>query len=241
MYRYANLIMIGCVLACGDATAHAEEPGSAPSLDELLLEGLDDELDRLPPAKSEQQSSTSDDKPPQHGDPLLEGIEKQQEPTDPLIRIRGQMRRASELIAERTPLDEARSVQEQIVVELDALLEQARKQSQQQQQQNSNQRQQQASRRDQPSQGQQQSTQSSSDQDSQSPARDSQMRLQDRPSERPELVDTEQFMQELWGHLPERDRQQVINSTVETFIPKYELLIKEYFKRLAESSRQRSR
>lgn len=47
---------------------------------------------------------------------------------------------------------------------------------------------------------------------------------------------TRNLIQELWGHLPERDRQQVIQPTVETFLPKYELLITEYFKRLAEGA-----
>lgn len=45
------------------------------------------------------------------------------------------------------------------------------------------------------------------------------------------------MLRELWGHLPEHERQQVINSTIEKFVPKYESLIKEYFKRLSEATR----
>ena len=41
-------------------------------------------------------------------------------------------------------------------------------------------------------------------------------------------------MEELWGELPPRQRQQMLQLPVEEFLPKYELLIEEYFRRLAE-------
>ena len=41
-------------------------------------------------------------------------------------------------------------------------------------------------------------------------------------------------MKELWGALPERARQQMQQLPVEDFPPKYERLIEEYFRRLAE-------
>jgi hypothetical protein len=42
------------------------------------------------------------------------------------------------------------------------------------------------------------------------------------------------MIEEIWGHLPGRAREQMQNAQVEGFLPEYELLIEEYFKRLAE-------
>ena len=40
---------------------------------------------------------------------------------------------------------------------------------------------------------------------------------------------------ELWGELPETEREQMLELPVEElFLPKYQELIEEYFKRLAE-------
>jgi hypothetical protein len=41
-------------------------------------------------------------------------------------------------------------------------------------------------------------------------------------------------MRQAWGNLPERLREQMMQSSVDGFLPKYERLIEEYFKRLAE-------
>jgi len=56
-------------------------------------------------------------------------------------------------------------------------------------------------------------------------------------SDRPREVDLEQvraIIKELWGELPEREREQMLESPPEEFLPKYELLIEEYFRRLSE-------
>ena len=41
-------------------------------------------------------------------------------------------------------------------------------------------------------------------------------------------------MKRLWGELPEQVRQQMQELPAEDFPPKYESLIEEYFRRLAE-------
>jgi len=56
-------------------------------------------------------------------------------------------------------------------------------------------------------------------------------------SQPPREVDLEQvraIIKELWGELPEREREQMLESPPEEFLPKYELLIEEYFRRLSE-------
>ena len=40
--------------------------------------------------------------------------------------------------------------------------------------------------------------------------------------------------EEVWGHLPERTQQQMLQSFGEQFLPKYEIQIEKYFRRLAE-------
>ena len=41
-------------------------------------------------------------------------------------------------------------------------------------------------------------------------------------------------MKELWGHLPERSREQLLQSFSEEFLPKYEREIQQYYQRLSE-------
>jgi len=54
---------------------------------------------------------------------------------------------------------------------------------------------------------------------------------------RPDMDEMIGVLKDLWGELPERARQQMLELPVEEFLPKYELLIEEYFRRLAEEKR----
>jgi len=42
------------------------------------------------------------------------------------------------------------------------------------------------------------------------------------------------LMRQVWRHLPQRDREQMLQSSVDVFLPKYSAMIEEYFRRLAE-------
>ena len=125
---------------------------------------------------------------------------------------------------------------ESIVTELDELLKQARKQ-QSQQQQSSGSKKPQQSRRDKPGQPQQQPAGGKPEEAGNEPARDSTEQQRPEAPAQPDIGQMQDMLRELWGHLPEHERQQVINSTIEKFVPKYESLIKEYFKRLSEATR----
>lgn len=46
------------------------------------------------------------------------------------------------------------------------------------------------------------------------------------------------LIKEVWGQLPERVRQQLQNASVEKFLPKYERLTEDYFRRLAEEEQE---
>lgn len=63
------------------------------------------------------------------------------------------------------------------------------------------------------------------------------------PSERPQKPSIEEvhaMMRQLWGELPERARQQMLQSSVEQFTPKYQTLIEDYYRRLAEEQGEKT-
>ena len=70
---------------------------------------------------------------------------------------------------------------------------------------------------------------------SKKPARESTDRLT-KPGETKitDEKDLEALVKQVWGHLPDKVRDQMQNASVESFLPKYEKLIEEYYKRLAE-------
>ncbi|MEZ6073028.1 MAG: hypothetical protein R3C10_22880 [Pirellulales bacterium] len=48
----------------------------------------------------------------------------------------------------------------------------------------------------------------------------------------------QQWIERVWGHLPERQREQLRQFGTDVFLPGYETLIEEYFKRLAEEANE---
>ena len=58
---------------------------------------------------------------------------------------------------------------------------------------------------------------------------------------RAEADQARELMKNLWGQLPVRDRNQLLQSAPDEFLPKYELLIEQYYRRLAEEHEQRSK
>jgi hypothetical protein len=65
-------------------------------------------------------------------------------------------------------------------------------------------------------------------------ARDSTDRL-DRSTAKPvDKGEVNEMVKNLWGHLPERSREQMLQSFSDEFLPKYELEIEQYYRRLSE-------
>ena len=65
-------------------------------------------------------------------------------------------------------------------------------------------------------------------------ARDSTDRL-DRSSAKPvDKGEVNEMVKALWGHLPERSREQMLQSFSDEFLPKYEIEIEQYYRRLSE-------
>ena len=64
--------------------------------------------------------------------------------------------------------------------------------------------------------------------------RDSTDRVGRADAQQVDMDDVTNRLKDLWGHLPVRLREEMINSLGEQFLPKYEVQIEKYFKRLAE-------
>lgn len=230
----------------------AKQPPPPASLDDELLKDLEtdlgDDLPATPPARPRRSGGATDQKPGQpSADPLsitdelldedaldnalLRELRSDFEPddNDPLAKIGRAMREAEQLVGQAKSGEPTQQLQNKIVDDLDRLLEAAR---QRQQQSKSSQSQQSSSRQSASKQSQPGNAGGASDQ----PARDGSDSLRDRTAARPSPDEMKNLLRDLWGHLPEHERQMVINSTIERFLPKYELLIEAYFKRLAEES-----
>jgi hypothetical protein len=57
----------------------------------------------------------------------------------------------------------------------------------------------------------------------------------DRSTAKPvDKGEVNEMVKNLWGHLPERSREQMLQSFSDEFLPKYELEIEQYYRRLSE-------
>jgi hypothetical protein len=155
-------------------------------------------------------------------------------PSGPLQLARaGQgMRQAELLLRKEATLDQASDAQVQVVAQLDDLIRELSKQCNGQSGATSN-----ASPP--PSQRTQRKPGKTGNRPGQGSraARDSNAQLRDSASDRVSSKDElEKRVEQLWGHLPERQREQMLQSFSDEFLPKYELEIGRYFERLSEES-----
>lgn len=212
----------------GDASKSNAELES-DLLDQLggdLLEGLDDIP--LDDALDIPSGDAEDSKTRQLLD-QLEGEDIQPSGENELTRIGRQMQLVKERIVQQEVSGKTQALQEQIVADLDALIKQLQQRKKQQQGSSSQQPQpknQKVKQPDQPDTGQ--------EKPSDQPARDSQERLGSQEAKVADMERVRAMIKQVWGHLPERARQEMNSATVEEFLPKYEQLIEDYFRRLAE-------
>ena len=234
-----SAIFLAVCVICGliVSAANANEParGQAENIDRELLEGLDAELmdDLIPPEDSDLGDEVPSSARDRLDEELLENLganaEAEQDP-NPLSRAGRRMQRVEELIGRAKSGTDTQELQRQIMDDLDTLIQRARQQAQKMQ---SSQQSQQSSKRSksrQPS--QQRPTEGGVPRDE--PADDSSERVGESNAQRPDMMEMNTLLKELWGHLPEREREQVLNAQIEQFLPKYELLIEAYFKRLLD-------
>jgi hypothetical protein len=240
---------------------------SASSLDDELLKGLGpDPLEDVRPAKPEgtkpegakpQAKKTSAE--PQRSkaagsealdDELLKGLGDEpasrtgsspdKDSDHPLLDLNRKMRESEQLMRATNGGEETQDLQKEIVRRLEKLIDELEQQQQQQQSSSASRQKpsQQESADNRPqSQPQSKSSGHAQAKPAQQPARDSSGRTVKRETAKPDMAQMREMLKDIWGELPPRLRQQMMQSSIEKFIPKYELLIEEYFKALAEKQR----
>jgi hypothetical protein len=155
----------------------------------------------------------------------------------PLASIVSNMKQAGQLIAQQTLTGQTAQIQESVLSSLDELIKQSEQQNQnnsQSQQQQSQQQQQQASQRStpKPSPANQQAGQQRPG--TANAARTSSERLESGAADEAAGQGSRELLKDVWGQLPERVRQQLLQSSTDEFLPQYRDEIERYFKRLAE-------
>jgi hypothetical protein len=220
------------------STSADETTPQKPSLNDRLLDdlnsGLLDGLDDLPPLKPRKEDADSghnsvDDPtatPPL--DQLGQGEDVELgKSSDPLTRIGEKMRTAERLINQKVTSMTTQRLQTEILADLEVLIE---KQTQSQSSSSTANKGGQANQR--------------KTGDGQKPAEgtegaeDSTSRIGKAEVDMGEVQSREEFLEKLWGNLPERFLQQIRNAGDERFLPKYEKLIEDYYKRLAEDRQE---
>jgi hypothetical protein len=218
------------------ALAQAEKP---PPLDEELLKQLRadpiDDVDR-------ELFGPDQENPPAEGEDLRKKLTRElgdaavSEDENPLLSIAERMRESEALIAQTRSDEATQSVQKRIVADLEKLIEEARKRcckggSPKAQSQATAARPKISQPCAKPGTGE--------GKPQQKPAVTSNAKPGQTAAAKPDLQEVRTMIEkEVWGSLPQRQRQQLLQLPIEEFLPKYEQLIIEYFKRLSEERRK---
>lgn len=235
--RAALLIALSCV--CGSvlaASSDATGPAAgSESLGNQLLDGLDPNLFGPPaadavPARPDFRKRILPGLPDDTlGEDLGSGAA-----ASPLVAVRAKMMAAESLLPQTEEMRRARQLQQQVVADLDALIEQLGKQCQGACQS--------SGECNTPSQRSKPAGAKPSGKPGKgnTAARDSTTRLGQGDPRAVQLSDREAIVKELWGHLPPHAREQMLQSYSPEFLPEYEIDIEKYFRRLAEEQEDRS-
>jgi hypothetical protein len=212
---------LAALVLVASSTSAADPPATKPkSLDDQLLDGLKDDLfDKLPtpgrPADKPVEGQPKTNRAAQGEDLSSVGD------SNPLGLIGERMRAAQARIAGHDTSAATQDLQQKILDDLAKLIEQAKKQGREKKPGNGS-----GQSSDQPGTGGGNPTPG--------PPRDSTNRIEQGTKEATETADVKDLLRRYWGHLPQKLRDQMQASLSEQFLPKYERLIEEYYKRLAE-------
>lgn len=169
----------------------------------------------------------------------LEATEEEED--DPLLRAGRRMRDAEEKLARLDAAKATRELQEKALADLEELLKQAQNnnnQNQNQQQKKKSQkkkssRQQQRQPQLSQAQKQQQQQNQSQQQDKQSAKKESKGR-----ANRENMLSANE-RKDVWGHLGEMLRQELIQHAKEDYLPKYRQMLEDYYETIATQSQAR--
>ncbi len=245
MKQYAWVIAIGifwsAAVLAADEGSESSDPPAKPEVrafDDLLLEGLDDGL--LEGLDSPRPEPKPEDR---RADPDLDSLDGRgwgtdvgEESVDPLTMIGRQMRMAQRRIGNRDPSSTTQRIQRQIVEDIERLIEQMNQQAAQQQSASGDL---QASRPDEEPSDSDSEAGSGEHPGTSTPAKESEAQVRQAEASDARLESMMETLQQVWGHLPPRVREQMQSGMAEEFLPQYERLIEHFYQRLAEQPAMR--
>jgi hypothetical protein len=237
--------LLAPVLAWGQSATTVHDTSATSGSESLGDQLLEDLPATVPPAgpQARQNGTSPADTSPGHPMPTTEDAgEDIGGASGPLLlaRVRNDMRRAEALLGgpatvpHSAPLRQAGKVQQRIVAQLDELIAELCRQCQGGQGQKSNHPSPQPSQRSEVRPKKSSRTASPG----KSPARDSSDPLNRAGAQAVDKGDVDELVRHLWGHLPERSREQVLQSFSDEFLPKYEQEIEKYYRRLSEEQQE---
>ena len=241
-------VLVAVVIGTSWRRCLADEPKAIDEqlLDQLIAEPIDEDVERelfgkddVPPG-AEADNAGEMPESPQGNQSLDKSLQRELGPAavpedaNPLLQIAREMRAAERLLAEADSGSKTQDVQKRIVASLDELIRQARRQCSasaaaqaKSQAVASRQPVRQPQRQKEPSGAERRP-------DSQ-PVTDPNAAPGSSDPQRPSPEEMRGVLEELWGELPQTEREQMLELPVEElFLPKYEPLIEEYFRRLSE-------
>lgn len=231
--RVACDALLGTLLVLIIAPATNAEDKS--KLDEELMESLDSELleglETIPADEAAEPAA----EPGKEQSPDIATSDE-----DDFTRISKRMHEAERLIPQTESARTTRKLQKEIVSDLDKLiaqLEQQCKKCQGGASSGGKPSGQQTAKREnvkQPSQ-----KPGDGEHDARNPARDSTQKLGKDEARKADMEQMKGLLKDLWGQLPAKAREQMLQSSPEEFLPKYELLIEDYYRRLAEKQEEK--
>lgn len=221
-YFTAGLLIVALAIAPTVACAQTAKPKLEDELADDLLKDLPKSNAPLKPKPAKPESKAEAEKK------LLQDLQGGEDigapPENPLARIGELMRASQEKIAGRDTSAQTQTTQKEILADLAKLIEQTKKQC------NAG-----GSGNGKPGSGKSSAQAGAgTGQARPGPASEATDRVGKSERENAEAADVKDMLRRIWGHLPEKMRDQMQAQLSEQFLPKYEKLIEEYYKRLAE-------
>ena len=172
----------------------------------------------------------------QGGDNLQQQLRRElgaaavKEDDNPVLDIARRMIDVQSRIADADGGEKVQNEQKKILADLDKLIEQAKKSCKCS---GSCSNPKQGSCRS-PSSGAKKPGQKPGNKPSEKPARESSQRPPDKKTVKPDPAEMRNLIKDLWGELPQNIREQMMQNPSEQFVPEYESMIEDYYRRLAE-------
>ena len=170
----------------------------------------------------------------QGGDALQEqlrrelGAAAEKESDNPVLDIARRMLDVQSRIADTDAGEKVQNEQKKIIADLDKLIEQAKKSCKCS---GSCSNPKQSSSRT-PSSSAKKPGQKPGNKPSDKPAQQSSQRPPDKKTVKPDPAEMRNLIKDLWGELPPNVREQMLQNPTEQFVPQYESMIEEYYRRL---------